>query len=44
MYAAGQGVTQDYVLAHMLANISASNGNSPKLRDLIAKEMTPIQL
>jgi TPR repeat protein len=42
----GDGVPQDYVYAHMWGNISASNGNEngAKLRDLVAKEMTPSQI
>ena len=46
MYGIGQGVIHDNVYAHMWGNLSASNGdeNGGKLRDLVAKEMTPTQL
>ena len=46
MYAFGQGVPQDTVYAHMWGNIAASNGNENgvKLRDLVAKEMTPADI
>jgi len=46
MYQYGEGVTQDNVYAHMWLNIAASNGdeNGGKMRDLVAKEMTPTQL
>ena len=46
MYDKGQGVIQDYVLAHMWYNISANNGNDDGRhnRDSIAKEMTPAQI
>ena len=46
MYFEGQGVLQDYVTAHMWANIAAVNGNkiAPKLRNAIAKEMSPAQI
>jgi len=42
-YAIGEGVIQDNVYAHMWGNIAASNGseNGGKLRDLVAKRMTP---
>ena len=43
MYGAGDGVPQDYVLAHMWFNLAAAQGheNAVKGRDIIAKEMTP---
>ena len=43
MYAEGHGVLQDYVTAHMWANIASMNGDkiAPKLRNAIAKRMTP---
>ncbi len=46
MYALGQGVIQDNVYAHMWGNLAASNGNETggKLRDFVAKKMTPTQL
>ena len=46
MYGTGQGVIQDNVYAHMWGNIAASNGNENggKVRDLVAKQMTPSQL
>ena len=46
MYNKGEGVIQDYVRAHMWGNLGASNGNEngAKLRDLVAKIMTPSQL
>ena len=46
MYAKGRGVIRDYVYAHMWGNIAASNGyeGGGKLRDLVAKQMTPSQL
>ena len=46
MYGTGQGVIQDYVYAHMWGNLAASNGdeNGGKLRDIVAKQMTPSQI
>ena len=46
MYFEGQGVLQDYVSAHMWANIAAVNGSemAPELRNAIAKRMTPAQI
>ena len=46
MYDKGEGVIQDYVRAHMWGNLGAYNGNEngAKLRDLVAKKMTPSQL
>ena len=46
MYEKGRGVIQDNVYAHMWGNLAASNGdeNGAKLRDLVAKIMTPSQL
>jgi len=42
MYRNGDGTPQDYVIAHMLWNIAAANGDeSAKTnRDLVAKDMT----
>jgi len=46
MYHMGQDVPQDYVLSHMWLNLGASKGykSATKLRDLIAKEMTPADI
>ena len=46
MYAQGTGVIQDNVYAHMWGNLGASNGNENggKLRDFVAKEMTPADI
>ena len=46
MYGLGQGVLQDFVTAHMWANIAAVNGSemAPKLRNAIAKRKTPAQI
>ena len=43
MYATGQGVIPDDVYAHMWGNLAASNGNENggKLKDLVAKKLTP---
>ena len=46
MYGLGQGVTQDDFYAHMWGNLGASNGNEDggKLRDIVAKGMTPADI
>jgi len=46
MYALGNGVIQDNIYAHMWGNLAASNGNKKggKLRDFVAKQMTPAQI
>ena len=46
MYGTGQGVIKDNVYAHMWGNLAASNGdkNGGKLRDIVAKQMTPSQI
>ena len=46
MYGDGAGVIQDNVYAHMWGNIAASNGqeNGRKLRDIVAKRMTPADI
>ena len=46
MYAKGRGVPQNDMYAYMWGNIVASNGDKDggKLRDFIAKEMTPAQI
>ncbi|MBF0244430.1 MAG: SEL1-like repeat protein [Planctomycetes bacterium] len=45
-YKDGEGVTQDFVTAHMWYNLSASNGNKDAagFRDELAKEMTPADI
>jgi TPR repeat protein len=46
MYDNGQGVPQDYVLAHMWFNLAAAQGReiAKGLRDIAAKNMTREQL
>ena len=46
MYSQGQGVPQDYVLAHMWLNLAAARGNEDavKGRDIVASKMTPAQI
>ena len=46
LHAFGLGVPKDYVYAHMWGNLGASNGNEKggKLRDLVAKKMTPTDI
>ncbi len=46
MYANGQGVIQDDVMAHMYWNVAAVSGDkaAAKNRGIIAKRMTPSQL
>ena len=46
MYAIGQGVTKDYVCAHMWCNLAASNGHKIARDNLdkIAKGMTSSQI
>ena len=46
IYGKGEGVPPDYVQAHMWFNLAAVTGSEIALenRDLIAKEMTPIQV
>jgi uncharacterized protein len=46
MYGTGLGVLQDFVQAHMWANLAAARGGKGgiKLRDLVAKDMTPAQI
>ena len=45
MYVNGQGVPQDYVLAHMWWNLSGSNGYKDAVtnRNIIEKRMSPSQ-
>ena len=46
LYKKGQGVPQDYVLAHMWFNLSSSNGvkNGTEGRNMAEKKMTPQQI
>ena len=46
MYALGQGVEQDNVLAHMWFSLTAAQGNTTAVgnRDTAAKKMTPAQI
>jgi TPR repeat protein len=46
MYVSGQGVPQDYVIAHMWLNLAAASGDdtAAKGRDLVAKYMTHAQI
>ena len=46
MYAEGQGVPQDYVLAHMWMNLAVAKGvqEAVKGRDLLEKNMTTDQI
>jgi hypothetical protein len=46
MYAKGEGIPQDDVLAHMWFNLAAAQGNTLaiKNRDVLAKRMTPAQV
>ena len=44
MYGLGHGMRKDTVTAYSWANIAAANGKSPKLRELLAKEMTTRQI
>ena len=46
MYAKGQGVPQDYVLAHMWWNISGSNGYKDAVtnRNIVEKKMSKQQI
>ena len=46
MYEKGEGFLQDFVYAHMWANLSVSNGYSDakSLRDKLANKMTPSQM
>ena len=45
-FARGEGVKQDYVQAHLWANLAATSGNpdAPGLRAAFAKAMTPEQI
>ncbi len=46
MYAEGEGLPKDYVLAHMWMNLAAAKGvqEAVKGRDLLEKNMTPAQI
>jgi len=46
MYAHGDGVVQDYVIAHMWLNLSAARGfqSAAKSLDTITHYMTPAQI
>ena len=46
MYFMGQGVLQDYALAHMWYNICSASGNKTclKIRNFLEKKMTPSQM
>tara|TARA_Y100001934_G_C11918003_1_gene569869 strand:- start:355 stop:660 length:306 start_codon:yes stop_codon:yes gene_type:complete len=46
IYGNGQGVKKDHIYAYMWLDLSASNGEKlgDRGRDLIAKEMTPVQI
>ena len=46
MYENGEGVTQDYIQAHMWFNLAAAHGyeNASKHRDDLAKKMTPADI
>jgi TPR repeat protein len=46
MYQRGRGLPQDFVLAHMWFNLSASQGDmgAQEMRENIAKRMTPQQI
>lgn len=46
MYKKGEGVTKDYVRAHMWLNLAASKGSkeASEDRETVAKEMTPTQI
>ena len=46
MYEKGQGVVQDYTLAHMWLNLAAIKGDSILIenRDTVAKRMTSQQI
>jgi TPR repeat protein len=46
LYQAGQGVPQDFTLAHMWLNLAAAQGDSDaqKRRDELTEKMTPAQI
>ena len=46
MYGTGQGVSQDYVQAHMWFNLAASNAHDEAIndRERVAARMTPVQI
>jgi TPR repeat protein len=46
MYAVGQGVSKDYIFAHMWWNICGSNGDKDCVKNinLLESKMSPIQI
>ena len=46
MYRLGQGVDRDLVTAHLLFDLSASNGvdQAKKMRDIVAADMTRTEI
>jgi TPR repeat protein len=46
MYYKGEGVAQDYVMAHMYWNIAGAGGHKDaiKWRGIVEKKMTPSQI
>ena len=46
MYAKGQGVPKDFVLAYMLSNLGTTGGSEHgrNVREIIIKSMTPRQI
>ena len=44
MYAKGEGVPQDFVLAYMWFSLSAAQDGDTNNRDIIAAKMTPAQI
>ena len=46
MYSSGEGVPQDYTLAHMWFNLAGASGleEAHGTRDTVAKLMTPAQI
>ena len=46
LYYYGEGVSQDYILAHMWFSLAVLNGNERGIKgiDIVAKEMTPEQI
>ena len=46
MYDQGQGVSKDYVLAHMWFNLSSSQGMTTaiKVKNIVEKKMIPRQI
>jgi hypothetical protein len=46
MYETGQGVLQDYVMAHMYWNIASVSGDKNAIKNIgiVKKQMTPSQI